>query len=116
MIPLLADENFNGRIFRALRSRSPALDLLRVQEIGLSGAQDEVILQWATDHDRILLTHDAQTIPALVHQRIAAGRMTSGVFVADPYIDPATAIEDILMISQCSAVAEWQDQVHFLPL
>ena len=38
MLRLAADENFNNRIVRGLLHRKPDLDIVRIQDIGLSGA------------------------------------------------------------------------------
>jgi hypothetical protein len=48
VLPLLTDENFNGDIVRGLRRRRPEIDLLRVQDVGLSGALDPPILLVST--------------------------------------------------------------------
>lgn len=47
MLRLLADENFNGSIIRGLLRRKPKLDVVRVQDVGLSGADDCTVLAWA---------------------------------------------------------------------
>ena len=44
MLLLAADENFNGNIVRGLLRRQPTLDLVRLQDAGLSGAEDPVVL------------------------------------------------------------------------
>jgi predicted nuclease of predicted toxin-antitoxin system len=64
MIRLLADENFNNNIVRADRVRAPDVDIVRVQDVGLSGADDPTVLDWAAQHRRVLLTHDVSTITA----------------------------------------------------
>ena len=73
MLQLLADENFNGDTVRGLLLRQTELDLLRVQDIGLAGADDPEILAWAAQNNRILLTHDRATIPEYAYERVAAG-------------------------------------------
>ncbi len=40
MIRFLADEDFDGRIVRGLIRRSPAINLLRVQDVNLASAHD----------------------------------------------------------------------------
>jgi Uma2 family endonuclease len=40
VLAFLADENFNRRIVHGLRRRRPDLDIVRVQDVGLSGAND----------------------------------------------------------------------------
>ena len=37
MLRLLAGENFNGDVVRALLLRQPDLDIVRVQDVGLAG-------------------------------------------------------------------------------
>lgn len=61
MLRLLADENFNGDIIRGLLLRQPDLDLVRVQDVDLAGAEDPDVLAWAAENNRILLTHDRAT-------------------------------------------------------
>ena len=58
MLRLLSDENFHGDIVRGLRRRFSELDLVRVQDAGLSGIDDPALLSWASKENRILLTHD----------------------------------------------------------
>src|SRR5882724_1257839 len=62
VLRVLADENFNGRILRALRRQIPDLDVVRAQDRPLSGADDQALLQFAADENRILLTHDVETL------------------------------------------------------
>ena len=52
MLRLLADENFNGDIVRALLLREPDLNIVRVQDVGLAGVDDPDILAWAATNDR----------------------------------------------------------------
>jgi predicted nuclease of predicted toxin-antitoxin system len=81
MLRLLADENFNGDIVRALLLRQPDLDIVRVQDIGLAGVGDPDILAWAATNDRIILTHDRATLPDCAFERLASGESMPGVFI-----------------------------------
>jgi predicted nuclease of predicted toxin-antitoxin system len=58
---LAADENFNNDIMRGLLPRKPDLDIVRVQDVGFSGADDPTILEWIAQEGRMLLTHDVST-------------------------------------------------------
>jgi predicted nuclease of predicted toxin-antitoxin system len=80
MLRLLFDENFNHRILRGVRAQLPDADLLTVQEAGLSGAPDPELLAWASWQDRILATHDVQTMLGFAYERIAAQEEMPGVF------------------------------------
>ena len=44
MLRLAADENFNSDIVRGLVRRKPDLDIVWVQNAGLSGADDAAVL------------------------------------------------------------------------
>jgi predicted nuclease of predicted toxin-antitoxin system len=53
----LADENFNNNILRALFRENRNIDVVRAQDVGLAGVDDEKVLAWAASQNRILLTH-----------------------------------------------------------
>jgi predicted nuclease of predicted toxin-antitoxin system len=79
MLRLAADENFNHDIVRGVRRRNPAVDILRVQDAGLSGADDPAILEWAAQASRVLLTHDVATMTRYAYDRIREGKPMPGV-------------------------------------
>lgn len=83
MLKLVSDENFNGDVVRGLFRRCPNLDLVRVQDVELSAAPDPDILEWAAAENRILLTHDRDTIPDFAYDRVKAGKAMPGVFLSN---------------------------------
>ena len=89
MIRFLADEDFNNDFLRALRRRRPAVDVVRVQDVGLSGRSDPAVLAWAAEQRRVLLTHDAATLVGHALARLAAGEAMPGVLVAPQVASPA---------------------------
>lgn len=116
MIAWLADEDFNGHIVRALLLRQPDINLVRVQDIGLMGADGAAILAWCADNDRILLTHDAATVPEQAYERVVADQPMPGVFVTNKRLPHAAVIDDILLAETCSEPNEWNGKVIYLPL
>jgi hypothetical protein len=116
VLPLVADENFNNNVYCGLRRRIPALDIVRVQDAGLSGANDQEILEWAAQQRRILLTHDVNTITRYAYQRVNAGMSMPGVFEVSRKISTGSAIEDIILLVECSNEGEWEGQILFLPI
>jgi len=102
MVHLVSDENFNRDIVRGLLFRHPALDLYRVQDVGLEGADDPTILAWAVANDRIVLTHDHTTMPDFAYTRVVAGQPMPGVFVVPDRIAVRQAIEELLLVEACS--------------
>ncbi len=116
MLLFAADENFNFDIVRGLRRRLPELDILSVQAAGMSGADDPSVLAWAALEGRILLTHDVATMTKFAHDRIAAGEKMPGVFEVPRSLPAGLAIEELLLIAECSLPGEWEGQVRYLPL
>ena len=116
MLRLLADENFNGEIVRGLLLRRPELDIVRVQDIGLAGLDDRDILGWAAEHNRIVLTHDRATMADYAYQRVAAGEGMPGLFILNDRFPVGGAIQEILLLVDCSNQAEWSGRAVHLPL
>lgn len=46
---------------------------------GLSGSQDDAVLEWAADQNRVLLTRDVTTITDRAHRRLMRGVSLPGV-------------------------------------
>ncbi len=116
MLRLAADENFNNDIVRGLLRRKPNLDIVRIQDVGLSAADDPTMLEWAAQEGRVLLTHDVTTITYHAHERVRTGKRMPGVFEVSRKAPIGVAIEDILLIAECSLEGEWEGQVRYLPL
>ncbi len=116
MLRLAADENFNNNIIRGLLRRQPDLDIVRIQDIGLSGADDPTVLEWAAQEGRVLLTHDVSTITKYAYERVRAGQPMSGVFEVSRSIPISRILDDILLLAEYSLDGEWESQVRYLPL
>ena len=75
---LAVDENINRDIVRGLLRRHPQLVIVRVQDVGLSGANDLVVLEWAATGNRVVVTHDVSTLAGRAFARVAAGDSMTG--------------------------------------
>jgi predicted nuclease of predicted toxin-antitoxin system len=73
MIGLAFDENLNHDIWRGLLRRKPTLDVVCVQDAGLSSWDDPSVLAWAAQEGRVLVSHDVSTLTAYAHARVRAG-------------------------------------------
>ena len=116
MLRLVSDENFNGDIVRGLLFRLPDLNLVRVQDVGLEQAIDPVVLAWAAQDNRIVVTHDRATLPHFAYERVVAGEPMPGLFVINDRLPVGQAIEEILLVATCSEASEWAGKVLYLPL
>jgi hypothetical protein len=116
MVKFLADENFNNQIVRGVLRQNPGVDIVRVQDVELSGADDPTVLAWAAEEGRIALTHDVATMITFAYQRIQAELSMPGLFEVSRRVPVGLAIEEIILIAECSLEGEWEGQVRFLPL
>ena len=116
MLLLVADENFNNDIVRGLLRRKPDLDIVRVQDVGLRGDEDPVILEWAANEGRVVLTQDAATMTYFAYERVRAGKLMPGVIEVADDLPIKQVINDILLLSEYSDRGEWEGQIIHLPL
>src|SRR3712207_6697976 len=113
MLLLLTDEDFDGRIIRGLLRRRSDIRLVRAQDVGLLGASDDKLLEWASENNRIVLTHDRRTMPRHVADRLESGFPVPGVVVVDHRASIGRCIDDLLLIIECSEQPEWADRVYY---
>jgi hypothetical protein len=116
MLRFAADENFNNNILRGILQREPGLDIVRVQDVGLSGVDDPGILAWTAEEGRVLLTHDVNTITKYAYERIATGLRMSGVFEVNLDAPVGRIIDDLLLLALLSLDNEWENRIGYVPL
>ena len=112
----LADENLDNDIIRGLQRRRPAFHILRVQDVGLAGCDDEAVLGWAAKENCVLLTQDVATITDIAYRRVLVGQAMPGVFEVLRGSPMGSLIEDLLLIDECSVEGEWEGRISYLPL
>ncbi|MSQ96050.1 MAG: hypothetical protein EXR98_16050 [Gemmataceae bacterium] len=116
MLRFSADENFNNDVVRGVLRRSSDVDIVRIQDMDLSGANDVAVLEWCAQEGRVLLTHDVSTITRYAYDRVRNGLPMPGVFEVARKVAIGVAIEEILLLAICSLAGEWEGQVRYLPL
>lgn len=116
MIRLAIDEDFDNEIMRGILRRTPNLEVDRVQNASLSGAPVPLILEWAAREGRVLLTDDVRTMTAHAYARVAAGLPMPGMFALPQSVPIRTAIDEVVLIAECSIEGEWEGQIRYLPL
>jgi hypothetical protein len=91
--------NFNRRIISGLRRQAPELDSVTAQELGLGEEPDERLLQQAQALDRILLSHDINTMPghfAALLDKLTAETYSPGVMIVAQNAAIGVAIQSLL--------------------
>lgn len=116
MLRYLADEDFDNRILRAFQRTDPTLDWVRVQDIGLSGCEDQLILQTAAQEQRVVLTCDVTTMTAAAYARSLRAEPMPGLIVVPQRMAIGRAVEELLFLARESTFDEWYGQVLYLPL
>jgi predicted nuclease of predicted toxin-antitoxin system len=114
-VRFLADEDFDNRIVRGLLRRLPGLDFVRVQDTPIAGAGDAAVLAWAATANRVLLTHDVNTMTAFASHRLREGLPLAGVLFVSQSLPISTAVEELLLIAEYSLEDEYRDQIRFIP-
>ncbi len=112
----LADENFNNEILRGIERRVSGVEIARVQDTELAGEPDARVLEWAVQHDYIVLTHDINTMRGYFYERVNAELPVPGLFLVHGTKPVGEVIEALELIVLASEADEWQGEIHYLPL
>jgi hypothetical protein len=116
MLPLASDEDVHEDIIRGLRRREPALDIVRVVDVGLGHTPDPLILEWAAGEGRILVTGDLNSMVGFAWGRVHSGLPMPGVLALKENVGIGRVIDDILLVALCYTADEMKDQVLYIPL
>ncbi len=116
MLKIVSDENFDSAILRGLQRRNKDFDIKRVQDIGLRSAPDPEILEWAAAANRILLTHDRDTMVNFAYERVKVSQAMPGVFLVSDQMQIGQAIDELVLAMECLAPSECANLVRFFPL
>jgi hypothetical protein len=116
VLRLAADEDFDNDVVRGVLARLPAAGFVTVQGAGLSGATDVEILEWAAATGRVVITCDLATMGGEAARRVSEQLSMPGLFRGPRSLPIAEAIEELLVLIECSREGEWEGMVGFLPL
>lgn len=88
------------KVVQGILRRNSKINILRVQQVGLSGVGDPEILR-AAKESRVLLTRDFKTIPKFAYERLVAGLPMAGVIaINNSQASMGQIIEDILILAE----------------
>jgi len=95
-VRILADADLNKAIVTGVLRREPSLGFLTAQAAGLRGMKDPAVLALAANQGRLLVSHDAGTMPSHFRNFKEAGNQSAGVFLIPQNLDIGAAIEELL--------------------
>jgi predicted nuclease of predicted toxin-antitoxin system len=110
----LADENFNHLILKALRRREPNIDIANPHETGLKGLDDLQVLQRASAHGRILLTHDIRTMPRHFAEFLME-HDSPGLVIVPHRLRVGAVVEDLMRMWSETELEDWRNRIIILP-
>ena len=82
----------------------------------MRSAPDPRVLAWAASEERILLTHDRQTMRWFAYERVRNGEQMPGVLLLLWPYSIGAVIDELEAVAGASLEGEWENQVRYLPL
>jgi len=116
MLRLLIDENVDHQILRGLKSRLPELDVVTVRQVGFAGFEDPLLLRWAGENDRTIVTHDVKTMLPDAEQLLQRGETMAGLIAVPQKMRVGRAIEELELVIACHSQLDFRDRIQRLPL
>ena len=117
MLRFLTDENIDPALAEQLRRHLPGVDVVDVRDVGLDATPDPVILQWAADHGRVLITRDVGSMRGFAYQRADAGLPMPGVIITSEDVSFGDTLQGIirLAVEQFSYIENQVVFAHNIP-
>ena len=114
-IRFAVDEDFDERVVRGVARRNSAVDFLSVKEAGLRYAPDSEVLDWAARTERVLLSHDRNTMVGEAKLRINSGLGMKGLIIVPQGGRLGNHIEQIIDIFDYDNIGNWESRIEFFP-
>jgi hypothetical protein len=115
MVRFQADADLNQIIVAALVRRSPLVDFRTAALASLKGLSDAEVLALAATEKRILVTHDAKTMPRHFAEFVRS-RESAGVIVVPQHLPVSTVADELLLIAAATSPEDWTNRICYLPL
>jgi predicted nuclease of predicted toxin-antitoxin system len=113
-IALYMDEHVRRAITNGLKLRG--IDVITVQEDGRNGTPDSILLERATELNRVIFTQDDDFL-VMANCRQQEGVKFSGVIYGhQQYVTVGEWVRDLELIAKASESEDLVNQVQYLPL
>ena len=111
-----SDENFDGDMFHGLLARFPNLNIVRIQDTEMYQAPDPKLLDWLAQENRVLLTHDINTMPGYVYDRVREEKRVIGIIAVHQDTPIGQALDELELIIGAGTSNDLINQVRFVPM
>lgn len=99
-----------------MQRRLPAIDIIRLRDLGMQAVPDSEVLTWAAEAGRVVLSHDARTMPRHARERLDRDLPLAGLLVVPQRLGTGAAIDDLELLATAGVKADFQDRILYLPL
>ena len=110
-----ADADLNQLLVNAVLRREPNINFQTAFQAKLANLDDMQVLDYATNEQRILVTHDRRTMPYHFGEFIIESTC-SGVIIVSQQISVHQFVEDILLIWSATEMDDWTNRIATLPI
>jgi hypothetical protein len=117
----LLDENQRGVLWRALQRHNAMVAVpLEVVRVGDPpdlplGSSDLEVLIWAEANDRILVSRDKRTLGSHLHNHVATGHHSPGIFILRRGARVRDVVAFLVEVARADEPGEWRDQIEYIP-
>lgn len=108
------DENVSRLITEGLRRRG--VDVLTVQEDGLSGEPDPIVFDRATELQRVLFTQDDDFLAEGSRRQVEGVSFSGVIYAHQRNVSVGKCVQDLEIIAKACPPEELSDRVTYLPL
>jgi Domain of unknown function (DUF5615) len=120
-IGFVLDENCRGPLWSAVRSHNrrgiDMIDVVRVGDLPDLPLQtsDPLILAWAEQTGRILVTYDESSMPGHWIDHLQSRRHSPGLFIVRANVSLPDIVETMVIVAHASDPGEWRDRLEYIP-
>jgi hypothetical protein len=80
------------------------------------GLLDRQVLELAAAADRVVVSHDRNTMVGEFYRFLAEGHSSPGLIIVEQQLDEGDAIEDLQLICAAVSAEELRDQIMWVPI
>jgi hypothetical protein len=115
MVRFQADADLNQIIVAAVVRKDPAVDFRTATVAALEGMSDLQVLALAAAEGRVLVTHDAKTMPRHFAEFVRS-HDSAGVVVVPQHLPVSMVVEELLLIAAATSAEDWTNRICYLPV
>ena len=110
-----ADNDLKFAVVKGVRLREPSVSFASAAEAHFDHLSDPEILDHAAKDERVLVSHDRQTMIDHFRFRLASGKSSPGLVLVSQGVPIGLVVESILTLWAVSSPEELSGQIYHMP-